>query len=89
MFELIFVSLLLFTQNVYGSTPTLRMTTNGLVEGIEQTSILGQKFYSFRGIPFAAPPITGIDRFTGKFVDRRFKVIRCCFLCIQYSSSIE
>lgn len=75
MFEIILVSFLLFTKNIYCDTPTLRMTTNGPVEGIEQISILGQKFYSFRGVPFAAPPITGIDPYTGKFVDRRFKVL--------------
>lgn len=74
MFELIFVSLLLFTKNVCCGTPTLRMTTNGPVKGIEETSMLGQNFYSFKGIPFAAPPITGIDPYTGEYVDRRFKV---------------
>lgn len=50
------------------------MTVNGPVQGIEQISALGQKYYSFRGIPFAAPPITGTDSFTGERVDRRFKV---------------
>lgn len=75
MLEFIFVSLLLFTINVDGSQPTLRMTTNGMVEGIEQISVMGQTFYAFKGIPFAAPPITGSDPYTGKFVDRRFKVL--------------
>ena len=74
MFGIIFVTLLLFIKNVYCCTPTIRNTTNGPVEGIEETSVLGQKYYSFRGVPFAAPPITGIDRFTGESVDRRFKV---------------
>lgn len=57
----------------------VRMTANGLVEGIEQMSALGRKYYSFRGIPFAAPPITGIDPYTGENVDRRFKVQIFCF----------
>lgn len=56
------------------NTPTLRQTTHGPVEGIEETSVLGQKYYAFRGIPYAAPPITGIDPYTGEKVDRRFKV---------------
>ena len=54
-------------------SPTIRQTLNGPVEGIEQTTALGQKFYSFRGIPFAEPPITGIDPYTSEQVDRRFK----------------
>lgn len=56
------------------SSPLIRQTANGLVEGIEQVSSLGQKYYAFKGIPFAAPPITGIDPYTGERVDRRFKV---------------
>lgn len=54
--------------------PTIRQTTHGPIEGLELTSSLGQKYYSFRGIPFAEPPITGIDLHTGGEVDRRFKV---------------
>lgn len=53
---------------------TVRRTLNGPIEGIVQTSSLGQKYYAFRGIPFAEPPITGIDPYTGEKVDRRFKV---------------
>lgn len=52
----------------------VRQTVNGPVEGIEQISSLGQKYYSFRGVPFAEPPITGIDPYTNEVVDRRFKV---------------
>ncbi len=52
----------------------VRTTANGPVEGLQQTSSLGQKYYSFRGIPFAEPPITGKDPYTGEEVDRRFKV---------------
>lgn len=74
MFEIIFVSLLVLAMNICCSSPTLRMTANGPVEGIKKISSLGQKYYSFKGVPFAAPPITGIDPFTGKLVDRRFKV---------------
>lgn len=54
--------------------PTVRQTANGLVEGIEQTSSLGQKYYAFRGVPYAEVPITGRDPYTGEPVDRRFKV---------------
>lgn len=53
---------------------TLRQTTNGLVEGIILTTSLGQKYYAFRGIPFAELPIAGLDPYTGEYVDRRFKV---------------
>lgn len=52
----------------------VRQTSNGPVEGITLTSSLGQKYYAFKGIPFAEPPITGKDH-TGEYVDRRFKVI--------------
>lgn len=55
-------------------TPLIRQTANGVVEGNERTSSLGQKYYAFYGIPYAAPPITGIDPYTGEKVDRRFKV---------------
>lgn len=55
-------------------SPTIRQTTYGPIEGLERTSSLGQKYYSFLGIPFAEPPITGIDLHTGEEVDRRFKV---------------
>lgn len=58
----------------YSNSPLIRQTANGLVEGFENTTSLGQKYYAFRGIPFAEPPITGIDPYTGEWVDRRFKV---------------
>lgn len=76
MFVIIFLSFscALFKVNVLCSASILKWTANGPVEGIEQISLLNQKYYSFRGIPFAAPPITGIDPFTGESVDRRFKV---------------
>lgn len=54
--------------------PTLRQTTHGPVEGIENKTVFGNTYYAFRGIPYAAPPITGIDPYTGEKVDRRFKV---------------
>lgn len=54
----------------------VRKTHNGPVEGIELTSSLGQKYYAFKGVPYAEPPITGIDPYTGKRVDRRFKVCK-------------
>lgn len=52
----------------------VRNTVNGPVEGIEQRSSLSQKYYAFKGIPYAEPPITGIDPYTSQNVDRRFKV---------------
>lgn len=58
----------------HSDSPLIRQTTLGLVEGIENKTSLGLKFYAFRGIPFAEPPITGIDPCTGEWVDRRFKV---------------
>lgn len=54
--------------------PFVRETNNGPVESIEQISSLRQKYYAFRGISFAEPPITGVDPYTGEKVDRRFKV---------------
>lgn len=56
------------------NSETLRKTANGPVKGIDRISSLGQKLYAFKGIPFAEPPITGIDPYTGERVDRRFKV---------------
>lgn len=53
---------------------TLRQTTNGPVEGIVLTTSLGQMYYAFRGIPFAEPPITGLNPYTGEYIDQRFKV---------------
>lgn len=70
------VPLLLLLQvfNVYCNPALVRQTNNGPVEGIQQTSSMGQKFFAFKGIPFAEPPITGKDPYTNKQVDRRFKV---------------
>ncbi|XP_054282625.1 esterase E4-like isoform X1 [Macrosteles quadrilineatus] len=41
--------------------PRVPLTT-GCVEGIVKTTVLGRKYYSFQGIPYAAPP-TGKLRF--------------------------
>lgn len=54
--------------------PTIRQTLNGPIEGVVQTTVLGQLFYAFLGIPFAEPPITGNDPYSNEQVDRRFKV---------------
>lgn len=78
MHQLIGWSFLLFTlsPSVYCDFgATLRQTSNGPVEGTERISSLGQKYYSFIGIPYAEPPITGSDPYTGEHVDRRFKVL--------------
>lgn len=69
------LSILILAFAVYcDQLPTIRQTQNGPVEGIEEISSLGQKYYAFRGIPFAESPITGSDPYTGDQVDRRFKV---------------
>lgn len=52
----------------------IRQTTNGPVEGKRRVSALTQEYFSFRGIPYAEPPITGVDPYTKAKVDRRFKV---------------
>ena len=70
----VILSTLLLALSVQCESPTIRQTTNGPIEGIKRTSLLGQKYYAFRGVPFAEPPITGIDPYTGEQVDRRFKV---------------
>lgn len=65
------LSLLLFVGvPMHCASSTIRQTDNGPVEGIEQTSSLGQKYYAFRGVPFAEAPITGRDPYTGEQVDR-------------------
>lgn len=69
-----FLSLLLLLYVGCNNLSTVRQTKNGPIQGIEMTSSLGQKYYAFKGIPYAEPPITGIDPYTGEQVDRRFKV---------------
>lgn len=59
--------------NLFFTSPTVRLTANGPVQGILKTSSLGQNYYAFKGIPYAEAPITGVDPYTGKVVDRRFK----------------
>lgn len=74
LISLLFVLNSLKKNGNQSSSPLIRQTTHGPVEGVELTTSLGQKYYAFRGIPFAEPPITGIDPYTGEYVDRRFKV---------------
>lgn len=59
---IIFVSLSLLLQvgSVRSNSHTIRQTVNGPIEGILETSVLGQKFYAFQGIPFAEPPIKAL-----------------------------
>lgn len=68
------ISILLIALSVCCDSSLLRQTQNGPVQGVERTSVLGQKYYAFEGIPYAEPPITGTDPYTGEKVDRRFKV---------------
>lgn len=70
----VLASFLAIILNVHCNPSTIRQTANGPVEGIEQTTLLGQKFYAFKGIPYAEAPLTGADPYTGESVDRRFKV---------------
>lgn len=89
----VWMSILLYALYVQCDPPTIRQTTNGPIEGLERTSSLGQKYYSFLGVPFAEPPITGTDPYTGKQVDRRFKVddrmiIRICATTLTHRSII-
>lgn len=72
--SLLFVLNSLKKKDNQSDSPLIRQTTHGPVEGVELTTSLGQKYYAFRGIPFAEPPITGVDPYTGEIVDRRFKV---------------
>lgn len=76
MYKLAFVLVLhlLLTLRISGEKLLVRQTANGPLEGIDEISSLGQSYYAFKGIPFAEPPITGTDPYTGKRVDRRFKV---------------
>lgn len=74
--EFIDTLLLLNVYDVYKYWPTVRHTANGPVAGIQQTSSLGQEYYAFKGVPYAEPPITGKDKYTDEYVDRRFKVRR-------------
>lgn len=71
-FSLLLFVLIVSSERV--SSSIVRQTANGPVAGIEKISSLGQNYYAFRGIPFAEPPITGMDPYTGEEVDRRFKV---------------
>lgn len=74
--ELLFFGLLILLKVQCEQQRIIRQTQNGPVEGLEQISVLNQRYYSFRGIPYAEPPITGIDPYTGERIDLRFKV-RC------------
>ena len=71
---LISLTLLSSVQCVQNTSPTIRQTVNGPVEGVEMNTTFGVIFYAFKAIPYAKPPITGKDPYTGEMVDRRFKV---------------
>lgn len=43
-------------------------TTYGPVSGNQRTSFMGDEFYSFRGIPYAKPPIGNL-RFKVRLLD--------------------
>lgn len=68
----VLLGILFLNFSVNGS---IRQTANGAVEGIERISSFGKKYFSFRGIPYAEAPISGIDPYSGDTVDRRFKVV--------------
>lgn len=68
--------LLVFSVLLYNvQSNEVRRTANGDVKGKTKTSSLGQKYYAFRSVPYAEVPITGTDPYSGKKVDRRFKVL--------------
>lgn len=78
---LLFLLFLLIVLNVVNgglSKTIIRQTSNGPIEGVKQISSLKQTYYAFRGIPYAEPPITGRDPYTGEKINRRFKV-QCSF----------
>lgn len=77
----VLASLSVIVLNVHGNPSTIRQTANGPVEGVEQTTSLGQKYYAFKGIPYAEAPVTGVDPYTSEDVDRRFKV--------QYPTTVD
>lgn len=69
---LLTLSFLLYNVRVHSLL--VRLTPNGYVKGIELASAFGQRYVAFRSVPYAEPPITGKDPYTGRTVDRRFKV---------------
>ncbi|KAG8334358.1 hypothetical protein J6590_092289 [Homalodisca vitripennis] len=49
---------LLSVRAAFGSTDNPRVVLSlGSVEGLEQTTVLGRSHYTFKGIPYAAPPV--------------------------------
>lgn len=63
---LLILSLLAATTPIQGANNVVK-TASGEIQGVATKTLLNQRaFYSFRGIPYAAPP-------TG---ERRFKVIK-------------
>lgn len=48
-------------------------TTKGPVKGVVKTSIVGENYYRFRGIPYAKPPV-GDLRFKVSFKNGRYKL---------------
>lgn len=72
--EVLLLLLFLYSSDVGCNKPLVRQTANDPVEGIAQTTSLGQQYYAFKGVPFAETPVTGKDPYTGEQVDRRFKV---------------
>lgn len=79
--------LLVFFFFKYQYSPRVIQTTHGPVQSVKYVTVFEQECHGFYGIPYAAPPITGIDPYTGEQVDRRFKVreyfsLRCFLYCI-------
>lgn len=74
MFSLIYVLLVFSLLLSAVRSNILRNTENGKVKGKEDISSLGQKYYAFRSVPYALPPINGFDDDIG-VINRRFKVL--------------
>ena len=61
----------LFAAGSETQTLPIVVTKSGLVQGTEETSFESRQFFSFRGIPYAEPPLGPL----------RFKVSKSAILC--------
>lgn len=53
----LFLSVFLIVSCEESQDPTLVTVNEGQLRGIEEEAVDGKPFYSFRGIPFAKPPV--------------------------------
>ena len=57
MKHFLIVSLTIFVTKVFAAFGPIVSTTTGQIEGTIEKSFFRRDFFSFRGIPFAEPPI--------------------------------